>query len=460
MKFKVLFFLLLFSPYFTACGSKDKPQTSDVSSDALASGALDEIVIPPKEYYDAALNRELQLLGEDDPNFPQLFVDFDGASLDKGFGVGESFILCKRSADIPDSGFNFDQQKEIILKVREFFREAGTNLKVVAAPPSSGRYTTIIVGGSMKSLGCREQKGVLGIAPYDRGNTNKDDIGFAFTRYVNNVQVTAETIAHEAGHTYGLDHIRQQNGLMYYANSGIIDGFIDGRTSGGRRQNAPMILQRDVGKLSSSDDINDDDISDIPTDIPQPEDSNDNNNDSDPVADTNPGDQDQDSGNSDTGLFPGWDQIAGIGDLLGGLIPGGGLTNLPDLLGGITGLIPGGLGGLGGLGNLGNLGNIPGVGGIPTSIPDFSNIGGLNGIEDIFQVISQQSGSLSSLPDLSQALNLGNFADTPAIFSSLRGNASMVKQNFRGDQRESLLSALKVGYLQSYRNLIRLGDGE
>jgi len=459
MNFKAFFYLLLSISYLVSCGAKDKPQTSDSSSDALALGAMDEIVMPPKEYYDAALNRELQLLEEGDETFPQLFIDFDGADLDRGYGLGESFIVCSKSANIPDAGFNFEQQKEIVLKVREFFREAGTNLRVVAAPPSSGRFTTIIVGGSMKSLGCREQKGVLGIAPFDRGNTNKDDIGFAFTRYVNDVGVTAETIAHEAGHTYGLDHIKQQNGLMFYANSGDIDGFIDGKTRGGRKQNGPEILQRDVGKLTSNDDINDDQIDPpVQNDDSQTEPNDNTDTMPDPVADIPDNNQDQntDTGNGGSGTFPGWDQIAGIGDLLGSLIPGGGLTNLPDLLGGITGLIPGGLGGIGGLGGLGNLGNIAGI---PTSIPDFSNIGGLNGIEDIFQVLNQQSGSLGSLPDFTQVLNLGNFADTAAIFSSLRGNANMVKQSYSGAQQQSLLSALKVGYLQSYQDLIRLEDG-
>src|SRR5690606_2674840 len=104
----------------------------------------------------------------------------------------------------------------------------------------------------MANLGCRESRGILGVAPIDPGNRNLNDIGFAFTKYTSSLRITAETIAHEAGHSYGLDHIREQQGLMYASNSSRITGFIDGTIRPGKRQNAPLILRRDVGDLSQN----------------------------------------------------------------------------------------------------------------------------------------------------------------------------------------------------------------
>ena len=50
-------------------------------------------------------------------------------------------------------------------------------------------YTTVHLGGSYRTLGCNRSNNILGVAPLDRGNTNKNDVAFAFTHLNSSVEV-------------------------------------------------------------------------------------------------------------------------------------------------------------------------------------------------------------------------------------------------------------------------------
>jgi hypothetical protein len=91
------------------------------------------------------------------------------------------------------------------------------NVYIVTTRPSSGRYTMVVVGGQTAAVvtGAADAVGVAGL---DCGNSEQNNIGFAFSaseppqmpddahRQIA-VTLVAQTIAHEAGHTFGLEHV-------------------------------------------------------------------------------------------------------------------------------------------------------------------------------------------------------------------------------------------------------------
>lgn len=201
------------------CGSDDHSSTrTDHASDALAGEGADQVLTPPQEYYDAVMRYELSLVDGASNAVaarPTLFLDFDGGEVAKGYDINQSFIVCNNIAKLPASPFSTSEQDSIVGMVQEFYAKAGSNLLVSRTPPKERPYTTIMVGGSMADLGCGERLGAFGIAPFDIGNTNRNDIGFVFTENQDVLDITAETIAYEAAHTYGLNHIPEDAGGLF-----------------------------------------------------------------------------------------------------------------------------------------------------------------------------------------------------------------------------------------------------
>jgi hypothetical protein len=105
----------------------------------------------------------------------------------------------------------------IVNKVKEWL--APYNVQIVTARPSSGRYSMIVVGGAKANVvtgtGVAD---AVGVASLDCGNDNQNNIGYAFTLDVQPATTSqadkqvaqllvAQVIAHEAGHTFGLEHV-------------------------------------------------------------------------------------------------------------------------------------------------------------------------------------------------------------------------------------------------------------
>ena len=81
--------------------------------------------------------------------------------------------------------------------------------------PTSGDYVLVKVGGKQSHLGIKGGA-IAGIAPYN-GEPIESPIVFAFDqkgRY--RTKNNCETIAHEVGHVYGLDHTQECKDLMSY----------------------------------------------------------------------------------------------------------------------------------------------------------------------------------------------------------------------------------------------------
>ena len=235
-------------------------------------------VVPPAGYYDQQLANQFFSL-DSDSAFAEsevdqvLYLDFDGATVEQGFGTGESFIPCQSESTIQDSGFSDAQIDDMIERVQGYYDHAEALVEVTDIVPDGNDHTTIIIGGSYGDLGCGEFPGVLGVAPLDEDNTNPSDIGFAFTKYEDDVSITAVTIAHEAGHSFGLYHIDNNIAIMYPAVAPGISNFDEGYIVGsqsrnGQFQHSPKTLREALGK-------NDDPKSKLPDPLDEDEDEDD-----------------------------------------------------------------------------------------------------------------------------------------------------------------------------------------
>lgn len=483
----------------TSCGrdtnvAKVKPNTSDKeSADAHADHQtveqdhqFDEQMTPPQEYYDALFVRALDQTDSQKFNLAQaeqiLFINFEGATISKGFGANQSFIPCKQSSTIPAAQLSPADKQAIVDNVQAFYNAAGALLKVTTDRPASGEFTTILAGGSYADLGC-VGAGILGVAPFDEGNANRSDIGFAFTKNTGNNRIIAETIAHEAGHSFGLEHVESRKDLMYFSSTNEITGFSVSKVSGrAKSQDAPALLIAALGSGTSAAGTVTAGNS-TPT-IP-----------GNPPANTPaiPG-----IANLPAGLanLPGLTQIGNIGQLIPGISQLGNF-DITALLAQATAIIPAGASGttlpqfdkilaaiglsaqaganqnpanipsnpLGTLtalagpllgntafGGLGNLSTLAGLGGGASA----------GGIQDI---INQLSGGTTAtpgqipqlpagLPDFSQLLGVvGPSTLNADLIKNLLGSAQVVNGNFAGNSQAALLSMLKVGYSQAFAKL-------
>ena len=90
---------------------------------------------------------------------------------------------------------------------------------VVTARPAAAPYTRILVGGDASALGVSATE--AGLATVDCGNGNDRDVAFDFaaaqTPDYGGVVGIANYAAHEAGHTFGLEHVDDPDDVMYAA---------------------------------------------------------------------------------------------------------------------------------------------------------------------------------------------------------------------------------------------------
>ncbi len=472
-------------------GVEKKKPSGDATApeeESIEDVEYDHVVVPPQEYYDTlfaetvgnADKKDFSLAGAEQI----LFVNFDGATVIKGFSKTQSFIPCKQSTVIAAPQLSPADKQAILDSVQAHYNNVGALLKVTAERPATGDFTTIHVGGSYSDLGCVGGGGVLGVAPFDQGNSNRNDIGFAFTKGTNSNTIIAETISHEAGHSFGLDHVESRKDLMFASSTNELTGFTVSRVARGTAiQDAPAILKSVLGDGTAvAGTVNPTPANPATTNPQSPA----------PVI---PG-----IANLPNGLanLPGLNQIGNLGQLIPGItqvgpldintllaqaiavIPAGaGNTNLPQFdkilaavgLAAQAGANQKPTGAAGAVGNITSLAggilsnptvatfaNIAALAGLGVGGP--AAVGGLQAILNGISGVNPQQPNTTTpalpagLPDFAALLGLTNQSTTNAsLITNLLSSIQLVNGNFTGTTQAALISMLKVSYSQAYKQI-------
>ena len=218
----------------------------DAQDDAALSSApevLDDGVIPNPEKF----NSLTVTVPEDVPvdnaepepqpfNPPPriVYVNMDGANLSGGgedSRTNQSWIAGQygMTGQYPSWGGNESQRQSLLDAVKQDW--GPFNVSIVDQRPGSGNYSMCMTGPANHPFG----NGVLGIAPLDCFDNNKNNVTFAFHSASQlggwaSAGTQATTIGQEVAHGYGLEHVTGNGAtgdIMYPSNSGGNPSFKD-----------------------------------------------------------------------------------------------------------------------------------------------------------------------------------------------------------------------------------------
>jgi len=151
-----------------------------------------------------------------------IYLNFDGAKLQNGGNdskTNQTDLILPPSLDYPAMDWtSYGGKQQGPAKTLEELKILYMNYAVefVTTRPASGDYTMAMVGGTgenAKSGG----PGTVGIAPLDCKNSHKNDVVLIFGNKVSGARQLALVIAHELGHSFGLEHVQDKKSIMYPA---------------------------------------------------------------------------------------------------------------------------------------------------------------------------------------------------------------------------------------------------
>lgn len=142
-----------------------------------------------------------------------LQIDFDGGTLRPGDRGSLLELSCLQS-ELPYPGLALDEQsvQAVLDRVAMAMEPYGVAVRTddEALPPQLPR-TTVLVGGLAEQIGLDPAAAGYSCV-VDCGDRWSWDLAFAFAR---DLPTIANTVLHEAAHTWGLDHVVGQDLLMY-----------------------------------------------------------------------------------------------------------------------------------------------------------------------------------------------------------------------------------------------------
>lgn len=433
--------------------------------------------LPPSEFYESYL-RDLLLRTEElgDDAFGDVgrhdvfYIQFDGTEIDPDSRSG--LLACDRTKDLvvaPASIAPSDQAKILEIASR-YFADLEQPPLLTLDPPSYGRYSTIFVGGSSASLGCKPAPGGEPLASVfvDEGNLDPEDVGFVFVDHDRKPEALGLVVAHVLGHMLGLQHVESQGDVMGE------HATLEHELAFGRSKRRGTIVVQDglsqiAEALNGALALGSSGLAPVPglPNVPS----------------------------AWRGL-PGLKELSAIGKLVGELGASDTL-DLDRLEGQIAALLPHGvsvpelervltvleLSKRAGSGSTSSAGTTTGTKPILDSLSKVLNAaGGATGIATLASaagfpqiglavslisaltggLIQQPTGSgaptpdpaiLDSLPDLGEILGLGEFKTRAALLRVYAGHVAVITRNYSGASREAMYSLLKVAYSQALRSL-------
>lgn len=188
-----------------------------------------------------------------------IFLNFAGQTIKYGASNSKQNTswMVPHGSVAPFPSFNADQygstRQAAISKVTQWVQHDFRDYDVIVTTerPAKGDYTMVMVGGTPSLIG--EAYTTAGIAPYDVGNPNRNDVVFVFSDTLHDLRELATCISHEVGHSFGLDHLEPAQAIMHPVIQPGILAWMNARAHGeSRTENQPQILHRLFGAGSGA----------------------------------------------------------------------------------------------------------------------------------------------------------------------------------------------------------------
>ena len=235
-----------------SAGTTILPSGNEPGAASLANDFVVDRSSPPL----VGVNRQELTVGDGPQGEQILYLNFDGATIkrvDKTVN-DDSSLNTSAIVDTVNVGSTiafpaFDStpyapdytdataRQHIVDLVKDWY--APYNVFIVTTRPAAGaRYTMLMVGGSVGTF-LMSPGAAVGIAPLDCDNQRQVNIGFSFAVSVtqgmpattkmqrdSRLFAVAMTVAHEAGHTFGLEHVNNMTDIMTASVSLNVTGFL------------------------------------------------------------------------------------------------------------------------------------------------------------------------------------------------------------------------------------------
>jgi hypothetical protein len=245
----------------------------------LVTVSDDDFVVPPPYSGRSSQTMSKSLVGR---ATQVVFLNFDGGAIRPAYTYGDdsqentSFIP-RYTATIPafDHSPYVGDRSAVIEQLTGYLVEEfqGYNIEFVSSRPAKGDYTMMMIGGRPSNIGYADG-GMIGLSPLDYGNDNPNDVGFVFSASMerSSLRSLSFVIAHELGHTFGLDHINASQAIMYPSlMSGNLIWTVGPKFGNPfARQDDKAILAANLGSGTSKANLPPSDVSPAPTPTPTP----------------------------------------------------------------------------------------------------------------------------------------------------------------------------------------------
>lgn len=236
-----------------SAGPPVRIRATDQSGRSILHYGKDYVISPPRSLDDAPPMRRIQ----SDLRL-KIFLNFDGAKLHRGGNdsrTNKTNLVLVDDYDYPAmnwSGYGGKEQgtKNVLDELKLLY--GNYSVEFVTKRPDSGDYTMVMIGGRGDNIK-QGSPGTVGISPLDCKNSYKNDLAIVFGNKIGpSPQKLAYVIAHELGHSFGLEHVSEKRGIMYPGLNSqtccwVKSSLYQASTCGRGEQDAKKVLSDNLG---------------------------------------------------------------------------------------------------------------------------------------------------------------------------------------------------------------------